>query len=334
MSNWFIGIVIFVSILAILDYSDKQQSGKYDATNYNNSYSTKTTYDKSQNATALCRDGTYSYSANRRGTCSHHGGVKYWLNDSQSIPTTTLAYTHTSPKSYQNYDYIQPVQNPFTTTEPTQYIQQNEQPQPTLTVEQAKQMYEQEVANINQAWQDLDPSVRKNLRPEQRIINKQRESECTAYGQTQSNVSEIQQAYRYLCEVPKLKERTQYLQENKETKIVLTPILETLDKPNKVISQPNPPMTLEQAKKAYEEEVHHINQVWKALDSDIRENIRIEQRQLNNEREYHCKIYGQSQSTDIHVQATYRYLCEIPLLQERTKYLKSVKNSTVFDVAS
>ena len=30
-------------------------------------------------ATALSRDGTYSFSRNRRGTCSHHGGVKKWL---------------------------------------------------------------------------------------------------------------------------------------------------------------------------------------------------------------------------------------------------------------
>ena len=30
-------------------------------------------------ATALCWDGTYSFSASRRGTCSHHGGVKKWL---------------------------------------------------------------------------------------------------------------------------------------------------------------------------------------------------------------------------------------------------------------
>ena len=30
-------------------------------------------------ATALCRDGTYSCSRSRRGTCSHHGGVKKWL---------------------------------------------------------------------------------------------------------------------------------------------------------------------------------------------------------------------------------------------------------------
>ena len=30
-------------------------------------------------ATAECRDGTYSFSKNHRGTCSHHGGVKRWL---------------------------------------------------------------------------------------------------------------------------------------------------------------------------------------------------------------------------------------------------------------
>jgi hypothetical protein len=30
-------------------------------------------------ATAQCRDGTYSFSESRRGTCSHHGGVRLWL---------------------------------------------------------------------------------------------------------------------------------------------------------------------------------------------------------------------------------------------------------------
>lgn len=30
-------------------------------------------------ATARCRDGTYSFSRSRRGTCSHHGGVAQWL---------------------------------------------------------------------------------------------------------------------------------------------------------------------------------------------------------------------------------------------------------------
>lgn len=32
-------------------------------------------------ATAICNDGTYSYSQHRRGTCSHHGGVATWLVD-------------------------------------------------------------------------------------------------------------------------------------------------------------------------------------------------------------------------------------------------------------
>lgn len=30
-------------------------------------------------ASARCRDGTYSLSQSRRGTCSHHGGVAEWL---------------------------------------------------------------------------------------------------------------------------------------------------------------------------------------------------------------------------------------------------------------
>jgi hypothetical protein len=31
------------------------------------------------NATAICGDGTYSFSQHRSGTCSHHGGVAKWL---------------------------------------------------------------------------------------------------------------------------------------------------------------------------------------------------------------------------------------------------------------
>jgi hypothetical protein len=30
-------------------------------------------------ASARCKDGTYSFSQSRRGTCSHHGGVASWL---------------------------------------------------------------------------------------------------------------------------------------------------------------------------------------------------------------------------------------------------------------
>jgi hypothetical protein len=31
-------------------------------------------------ATAHCRDGSYSFSAHRQGTCSHHGGVSVWVH--------------------------------------------------------------------------------------------------------------------------------------------------------------------------------------------------------------------------------------------------------------
>ena len=34
---------------------------------------------ESNGATAICRDGSESYSAHRSGTCSHHGGVAQWL---------------------------------------------------------------------------------------------------------------------------------------------------------------------------------------------------------------------------------------------------------------
>jgi len=30
-------------------------------------------------ATAQCRDGSYSFSRSRSGTCSHHGGVAKWF---------------------------------------------------------------------------------------------------------------------------------------------------------------------------------------------------------------------------------------------------------------
>lgn len=40
----------------------------------------KSTHDQvPAGASAKCRDGTYSFSQHRRGTCSHHGGVNSWL---------------------------------------------------------------------------------------------------------------------------------------------------------------------------------------------------------------------------------------------------------------
>ncbi|MFN2581919.1 MAG: DUF3761 domain-containing protein [Candidatus Dormibacteria bacterium] len=36
---------------------------------------------KDAGATAICNDGTWSYSAHRSGTCSHHGGVNWWTGN-------------------------------------------------------------------------------------------------------------------------------------------------------------------------------------------------------------------------------------------------------------
>ena len=41
-------------------------------------------------ATALCRDGTYSFSQTHSGTCSHHGGVARWL-DGTATPGVVAA---------------------------------------------------------------------------------------------------------------------------------------------------------------------------------------------------------------------------------------------------
>lgn len=45
-----------------------------------NKVQSPTKYDSAPaGASARCGDGTYSFSQNRRGTCSHHGGVAEWL---------------------------------------------------------------------------------------------------------------------------------------------------------------------------------------------------------------------------------------------------------------
>lgn len=42
-------------------------------------------------ATALCRDGTYSFSQHRSGTCSYHGGVARWLTGTGTSRSATGA---------------------------------------------------------------------------------------------------------------------------------------------------------------------------------------------------------------------------------------------------
>lgn len=57
---------------------------------------------QSSTPTARCADGTYSYSANRQGTCSWHGGVAEWLDSSPSaIPSYTTPRRSTSDTEYR-----------------------------------------------------------------------------------------------------------------------------------------------------------------------------------------------------------------------------------------
>jgi uncharacterized protein YraI len=51
-------------------------TGSQESSNQNTS-----SQDNTSGASAICVDGTLSYSAHRRGTCSYHGGVAQWLKN-------------------------------------------------------------------------------------------------------------------------------------------------------------------------------------------------------------------------------------------------------------
>lgn len=57
----------------------RNNSVRYYTNRYGNRVQSPTYYNsRPAGATALCRDGTYSFSQSHRGTCSHHGGVAQW----------------------------------------------------------------------------------------------------------------------------------------------------------------------------------------------------------------------------------------------------------------
>lgn len=85
--------IYYVSRKYIKPYKRTSSTYNHTTTSYNNHGSVRyytnsrgervqsPTYYKTApaGATALCRDGTYSFSRSRRGTCSHHGGVAHWI---------------------------------------------------------------------------------------------------------------------------------------------------------------------------------------------------------------------------------------------------------------
>lgn len=61
-------------------YTTSNSKKKYYTNSFGQKVQSPTYYSSSpKGATAVCRDGTYSFSRSRRGTCSHHGGVRKWL---------------------------------------------------------------------------------------------------------------------------------------------------------------------------------------------------------------------------------------------------------------
>jgi uncharacterized protein YgiM (DUF1202 family) len=62
------------------DFANSSSRVKYYTNSKGEKVQSPTFYNKPPaGATAVCRDGTYSFSRNRKGTCSHHGGVARWL---------------------------------------------------------------------------------------------------------------------------------------------------------------------------------------------------------------------------------------------------------------
>lgn len=58
---------------------NRRSDVRYYTNSFGNRVQSPTYYNsRPAGATALCRDGTYSFSQSRRGTCSHHGGVARW----------------------------------------------------------------------------------------------------------------------------------------------------------------------------------------------------------------------------------------------------------------
>lgn len=72
-----------------------------------------------------------------------------------------------------------------------------------------------------------------------------------------------------------------------------------------------------------------MNAVWNSLHPSTQEFLRAEQRAINSKRERDCTAYGNAQSTDKDLAMAYRYMCEVPQLNERAEHLKTQLNTAV-----
>lgn len=73
-----IGLLSLVAIIFIMFNINSSHNTSNSIKTYSSSSTSQTQQIESIKPTAICADGSYSYSNSRRGTCSHHGGVSYW----------------------------------------------------------------------------------------------------------------------------------------------------------------------------------------------------------------------------------------------------------------
>lgn len=317
-----VGFICLCGVAYFHEQSEKKYQSVYENVDNTSDTTPSTTnhYPKSPQPTAQCYDGTYSYSTGRQGTCSHHGGVKYWFTGSTSpsivLPTPTTApilTTTQSPTVEQT-----PVETIQAPTAPTETTADNR-----MDYAQAKAEFDTQIINLNQAWQQLQPSFRKSILPEQRAFNQQRESQCQQYSLTVSNDTIQQATIALLCQVEALKKRTQYLQSQVNTTVTPQPTqaeTPTSEKVEPVVTQE--PTSINPNKKAYDTAIAKLNQAWQQLTPEMRDELRLEQRENNQYRETECREYALSLDETQEQQESARLACEIPLIEERTEYLK------------
>lgn len=95
--------------------------------------------------------------------------------------------------------------------EPSYIDEGSDDPVHYLGVAEAKQVYDDAVANLNGVWNALPDETREALREDQRMINADREARCRQYAQENYASRSEQTVARYLCEAPEMDARAEEL---------------------------------------------------------------------------------------------------------------------------
>ena len=94
----------------------------------------------------------------------------------------------------------------------TSYINEaSDDPVYSLSIAEAKQLYDDAVANLNGVWNALPDETREALRADQRMINADREARCRRFAQENYASRSEQTVARYLCEASEMDARAEEL---------------------------------------------------------------------------------------------------------------------------